>query len=277
MEPLAAAREVATRLGLDASGAVVLRDLRTAVVHLRPAPVVARVSPASEEAVIRSQVAVTAHLAARGAPVAAPWPEPGPHPVGDRVVTLWAHVDHDAERTPDGFAAGRALRKVHEALADYRAGDLPVFPRLDDVRRILPTLDVDPATRSELAEMLELAEGAAAELDVPVQAVHGDAWLGNVLWTPAGPLWSDFELACVGPRELDLASNETSARARGRTTQDDAFLAGYGDHDVDLRRRLEPLELVPLTAFTFDLAATQPEFLKLAQQRLTWALEGLRS
>ena len=51
---------------------MVLRDLSTAVVHLRPSPVVARVAPASEEDVVRRQVAVTTYLAARGAPVAAP-------------------------------------------------------------------------------------------------------------------------------------------------------------------------------------------------------------
>ena len=33
--------------GLDASGAVVLRELRTSVVHLAPSPVVARVAPVS--------------------------------------------------------------------------------------------------------------------------------------------------------------------------------------------------------------------------------------
>ena len=277
MDPLAAAQEVAVRQGLDASGAVVLRNLRTAVVHLLPSPVVARVAPADQEDVVRRQVHVTAHLAARGAPVAAPWAEPGPHPVGDRVVSLWAHVEHDPTSPADGFAAGRALREVHDLLSDFDARDLPVFPRLDEVRRILPTLDVDPATRGDLAEMLELAEVAAAALDAPLQAVHGDAWLGNVLNTSSGPRWSDFELTCLGHRELDLACNETSARDRGRTAQDDAFLAGYGDHDVDLRRRLERLELVPLTAWTYQLAATRPAYVKLARQRLTWAREGLRA
>jgi aminoglycoside phosphotransferase (APT) family kinase protein len=192
------------------------------------------------------------------------------------VVTLWDYVEHHADGPPDGLAAGRALRVVHDLLADFDARDLPVFPRLDEVRRILPTLDVDPAMGGELAEMLELAEVAAAALDAPVQAVHGDAWLGNVLHASTGPLWNDFELACVAPRELDLACNETSARDRGRTGPDDAFLAGYGDHDVDLRVRLERLEVVPLTAWTFQLAATKPAYLDHAKQRLTWALAGLR-
>ncbi len=276
MDTLPAALEVATRLGLDATTPVVLRDLRTSVVHLSPAAVVARVAPVSEEAVVRRQVEVTAHLAARGAPVAPPWPDAGPFLVGDRVVTLWTLVDHDPERPLDGAAAGRALREVHDGLADFDADDLPLFPRLDEVRRILAGLDLGTAERDELAEMVGLAEVAVAGLDAPVQAVHGDAWLGNVLRTPDGPLWSDFELTCLAPRELDLACNETSVRDRGRSREDDAYLAGYGAHDADLRRRLEALELVPLTAWTFDLAAAKPEYLDLARRRLGWALAGLR-
>ena len=276
MDPLAAARSVADGLGLDAGEAVVLRELRTAVVHLRPSPVVARVAPASEEDVVRRQVAVTAYLAGRRAPVAAPWRDPGPHAVGGWVVTLWEHADHDGGRPLDGFAAGRALRHVHEALEGFDPGGLPVFPRLDEVRRILATLDPSPTEARDLAEMLDRAGIAAQRIDSPVQVVHGDAWLGNVLRTPGGPLWNDFELTCVGPRELDLTCNETSARDRGRSPEDDAFLAGYGDHDAGLRERLAGLEQTLLTAWTYRLAATQPDFLKLARTRLTWALEGLR-
>jgi Ser/Thr protein kinase RdoA (MazF antagonist) len=276
VDSLTAARDVAGRLDLDAGDAVVLRELRTAVIHLRPSPVVARVAPATEEDVVRRQVAVTAHLADRGAPVAAPWTRPGPYRAGDRVVTLWEHVDHDDGRPIDGFAAGVALREVHEALADLEPGGLPVFPRLDEVRRLLATLDPPPAQARDLAEMLDRAETEAARLDVPLQVVHGDAWLGNVLRTPDGPLWTDFELTCVGPRELDLTCNDTSARDRGRTEEDEAFLAGYGAHDVALRLRLAALELTLLTAWTYRLAADKPAYTNHARTRLSWALAELR-
>ena len=125
--------------------------------------------------------------------------------------------------------------------------------------------------------MVARAEARVAERDVPLQAVHGDAWLGNVMRTPDGPLWSDFEKVCRGPRELDLACNETAARRRARTPADDDLLAGYGPHDASLLEWVTPLELVPLTAWTYRLAATRPEFLDAARTRLTWALEGLRS
>ena len=58
--------------------------------------------------------------------------------------------------------------------------------------------------------------------------------------------------------------------------EDDAFLAGYGDHDAALRDRLAPLELLPLAAWTYQLAASQPAYLDVARTRLAWALDGLR-
>jgi hypothetical protein len=277
-EPLAAACAVADRLGLDTSDAVVLRDVGSTVVHLRPSGVVARVWPTADRelAGMQREIEVAQYLAERGGAVGAPYAQPGPYTAGSHVVTLWAYVDHDGARPLDGLAAGRQLRQIHDLLEDKRVDGLPHFARLDEVRSILAALDVSEPEADNLAEMLDLAGAAANRLDVPLQPVHGDAWLGNVLRTPEGPLWTDFEKVCLGPRELDLACNESAAGQRGRTPADDAFLVGYGAYDGDVLRHALALEAVPLTAWTYRLAARQPEYLPVARDRLAGALAGLR-
>ena len=42
-------------------------------------------------------------------------------------------------------------------------------------------------------------------LDLPQQPLHGDAHKKNVLKTSTGLVWTDFEDACSGPIEWDLA------------------------------------------------------------------------
>ena len=153
MHPLTAAREVAASVGLDARDAVVLRETGSTVVDLAPAPVVARVWPAGQRDldVVRRELAVTSYLAHAGAPVAAPWTEAGPHERAGLVVTLWWRVDHDPDRPLDGAAAGRALREVHDHLADHDGAGLPHFARLDEVRAVAATLDLAPAEAADLA------------------------------------------------------------------------------------------------------------------------------
>jgi aminoglycoside phosphotransferase (APT) family kinase protein len=226
---------------------------------------------------VRREVAVTAYLAGRGAAVAAPHAEPGPHTVGDLAVTLWEHVDHDPDRDLDARDAGARLRQIHELLSGFEVDGLPHFARLDEVRSIVAALDPPVPEADDLNEMVALAQARVAGRDVPLQPVHGDAWLGNVLRTPEGPLWTDFEAVCLGPRELDLACNETASRQRGRTPADEDFLAGYGAHDASLLAWVTPLELVPLTAWTYRLATSRPEYLETARARLSWALEELRA
>jgi hypothetical protein len=53
-------------------------------------------------------------------------------------------------------------------------------------------------------------------------------------------------------------------------------VAGYGDHDAALRDRVAALELLPLAAWTYQLAASQPAYLGLARTRLAWAPDELR-
>jgi hypothetical protein len=278
VHPLTVVREVAAALGLDARDAVVVRQTSSTVVDLAPAPVIARLWPAGRRDldVVRRELAVTSYLAHAGAPVAAPWTEAGPHERAGLVVTLWWRVDHDPDRPLDGAAAGRALREVHDHLTDHDGAGLPHFARLDEVRAVAAILDPASAEAAELGEAIALAEVVVAGLGVQLQPVHGDAWLGNVLRAPGGPVWSDFERLCLGPRELDLTCNETAACSRGRGPEDDAFLVGYGDHDAALRDRLAPLELLTLAASTYQLAASRPAYWDLARTRLTWALDGLR-
>ena len=95
-EPLASAVAVARAHGLRADDPVVLRDAWNVLVHLRPDPVVARVSsprpfpfgPRPQELV--RELAVAAHAAAAGAPVVPPAAElpPGPHEHGGNVLTF---------------------------------------------------------------------------------------------------------------------------------------------------------------------------------------------
>lgn len=58
----------------------------------------------------------------------------------------------------------------------------------------------------------------------PTQPIHGDAWSGQVIRTASGLRWIDFESACIGPPEWDLASFDDPT--------------GYGDFDENLWQRL---------------------------------------
>jgi hypothetical protein len=98
-DPLSAAVAVARAHGLRVEDPRVLRDRLNVLIHLRPAPVVARVAgsiakvrPGTEFA--RHEVDVAGHLARAGAPVVAPSAElpPGPHEHAGHVITFWDHV-----------------------------------------------------------------------------------------------------------------------------------------------------------------------------------------
>src|SRR5215471_6957021 len=95
-----AAVEVAAEHGLHSDRPVVLRDAWHVLVHLRPLPIVARVSSGRpypegppEEDVIR-ELAVASRAARAGAPVVPPSDllDPGPHRRDAHVVVFWQYV-----------------------------------------------------------------------------------------------------------------------------------------------------------------------------------------
>jgi Phosphotransferase enzyme family len=264
---VAAAVEVAAEHGLRADDPVVLRDAWHVLVHLRPLPLVARVSSGRpypegppEEDVIR-ELAVASHAARAGAPVVPPSDllDPGPHRRGGHVVAFWQYAGRPREVEP--IAAGEALRAIHEALIDYE-GELPSL-HTDDLVGHLDSLE--PSADVEFLRELGLRQPTG-----PAQAIHGDAHLGNCL---PGPLWHDFETACRGPREFDLAALTLSDEVRADDPSRIA-LEAYGDHDADLLQQCLPVYAAWIYASFMAAVPRRPELVPVLEQRLRWLREN---
>jgi hypothetical protein len=256
---LAAVATVARDHGLPVDRMRVVRDLTNVLVHLEPAPVVARVPITLAR--MRgprwfAQIIDLARLLAdAGAPVAPPTADvdPGPHSYDGLLVELWSYVENDPDRF-DADAAGSSLRDLHDALSRYPA-PLPRFDRLDEVGRLVDSLTPSDVASAEDLRLLRAAHARLSGEPVPDGApLHGDAHFRNILWSASGPLWSDLENACSGPVEYDLAA----LVYRGMDGTDHA-LAAYGDHDVEQIERVMPFLMLFLAAWTIAVVERAKE------------------
>jgi Ser/Thr protein kinase RdoA (MazF antagonist) len=198
MNAVDAAVAVAEAHGVRCEKPIVLREAWHVLVHLWPAPVVARVTsgaPGVNPDDVEQELHVARHAARAGAPVVQP------------------------------SEAGRGLRTLHDSLADYD-GELPRAGRADEVRAML-----EPFAPSDDVELL--CELASRELPEG-QALHGDVHLFNCIQTRAGPIWHDLETACRGPREYDLAALMLSDRSGESDPEARLALAAYGDYGEEL-------------------------------------------
>jgi Ser/Thr protein kinase RdoA (MazF antagonist) len=244
MTAVDAAVTVARGHGLRVDEPVVLRDRLNVLIHLRPAPVVARVAgtiarvrPGDDW--LRRELAVAGSLAAAGAPVVAPSAElpPGPHHHEGRVLSFWTYVPDGGPADP--VAAGAALRDVHEALRGFH-GSLPALGHVTEAEALLAHLAaeevLDPDTAHALHDRIEELRATMTTLRGPVQPLHGDAHLRNVLSGPGGPLWNDWEDTCIGPVHWDAACLLATQRVTGTEPEAQDALSAAG-------LELDPAEL----------------------------------
>jgi Phosphotransferase enzyme family len=246
-EALAAAQAVARQHGVACDEAVRIAAGSNVLVHLKPAPVVARVMTGTAvlhndpERWLAREVAVGAFLAARTdmvVPLSDSLP-PGPHEQDGLWMTLWKFVPHDEQAPPpEPRELGRSLRGLHAALADF-AGDLAPLSEIRDwLERLLAELRPSPLLPREdidwLCLRLEALTPSVFESSLPAQALHGDASMSNLLRTDSGLVWNDLEDVCTGPVAWDLAGLVTSASARGQSAQFlEELLAAYGEPGVE--------------------------------------------
>jgi hypothetical protein len=209
-----------------------------------------------EDDVIR-ELAVASHAARAGAPVVPPSDlvDPGPHRHGGHLVAFWQYVHPRREVEP--VAAGEGLRAIHDALADYEGG----LPSLHTEDLIAITDRLESSADVEFLRELGMRRPGGV-----VQAVHGDAHLANCL---PGPLWHDFETACRGPREFDLAALALSDEVRADEPSRIA-LEAYGDHDAELLEECLPVYAAWVYASFMIALPRRPELGPVLAERLAW-------
>jgi phosphotransferase family enzyme len=244
---LAAAQAVARKHGVACDEAVLIAAGSNVLVHLKPAPVVARVMTGTAilhddvERWLAREVAVAAFVTERGDLVVPPSDllPPGPHEQDGLWMTLWKFVAHDAQAPPpEPRELGRSLRELHAALADFPGDLAPLSGIRDWLERLLAELRPSPSLTARdidgLRSKLDALTPAVFESSLPAQALHGDASMSNLLRTENGLVWNDLEDVCAGPVAWDVCGLVTSARARGLpATYVEELLAAYGDPGVE--------------------------------------------
>lgn len=255
---VSAATAAGVELGLRVDDARVLYEAFSVVVHLAPSPVVVRVptvlppsyatSPDIQVAQQRAELAVAGRLAARGHPVVAPSPLVPAEPVrrDGFSMTFWQFVEQLPDAEPEMPKRIAETARLHAALRDDDGGELGFWApfgmyipdglaALQGRMDLLPLSDLARAQREWALIAPVLTSRATFEATFPgveLQVIHGDAPYHNMITTPSGELWSDFELVTVGAVESDLAligpdgiaTYDAAAAALGLRTLDQRVL-----------------------------------------------------
>ncbi|MDT8910377.1 phosphotransferase [Amycolatopsis sp. PS_44_ISF1] len=197
--------DTCARLGLDPDGARLLRFTNNAVYALATAPVVVRIVGSTRlRHRVHTVVLAAEHFARHDIPAIRLLDGvEQPLHVGEHLVTVWHEVPSVGRPASPAELAGLLLR-VHalpppEGLAEWAP--------FDAVRaRVFEAEELSDGDRRFLLERCAEAEAALATLDFPLARgfVHGDAYPGNVIPGPDGPVLCDFDSSCVGPPEWDL-------------------------------------------------------------------------
>jgi hypothetical protein len=238
---LAAAGAVASGYGLAQDEAAVIYSGSNVLVHLRPAPVVARVMTGTvalhdePSRWLEREISVLEFLAPSGLAVApSPLIAPGPHHHDGLWMTFSEWIsDVEPVHLDDAHRLGLTLRDLHDELRPFD-GDLGDLRALGEnierlVGRLRPADAREAEAISSFRARLDALRDVVFDSALPSQALHGDVSLSNLLRTPQRLVWNDFEDTFRGPVHWDVAGYVISLRTRGASPRfAREMLAAYG-------------------------------------------------
>lgn len=237
---VAAAVSVATAHGINIDEPQVIADAYSVRIHLKPAPIVARVSTITSllrspiESWLLRELSVAEFLASKGANVVPPSDilPPGPHYYDGLFMTFWRYFQPVSDALPESVIVGKMLAELHAVLRDYPGDLLLLAPPLNDIPRGLERIERagDILPKSDLTLLQETYDKLLPQLNNSaslLQPLHGDAHAFNLIPTADGLLWNDFEDTCIGPVAWDLINLDDEGRAAYPDAPDSATLEPY--------------------------------------------------
>ena len=259
---IAAAKSIASSLGLAADDAIVLHNSNKLTLRLLPCDVLARVAPIAHQ-IAQFEVDLAQQLADAGCPVAAlePRVEPRVYERDGFAITLWTYYEPvtSQEVSPADYAT--ALELLH---AGMRKLDFPTphfTDRVEEAQQLVASRDLTPALadadRELLGDTLRNLRQVIGERGGDEQLLHGEPHPGNLLTTKNGLLFIDLETCCRGPVEFDLAHAP------------DEVGEHYPGVDQDLLRECRILMLAMITAWRWDRDDEFPNGLQLGIEWLS--------
>lgn len=222
--------ETCTLLGLDPTGARLLRFTNNAVYALVTAPVVVRIVGSTRlRHRVGTVVRVARHFEEHGVPaIRLLGGVEQPMAVGEHLVTVWHQVP-SIGRPASPADLARLLSQVHALPAPDGLAEWAPFAAVR--ARVSDAEEISAADRAFLLDRCAELEAALAGLEFPLPRglVHGDAYPGNVIPGPDGPVLCDFDSSCVGPPEWDLTPLAVGRERFGDpSVQYRTFAAAYG-------------------------------------------------
>ncbi len=209
---LAAARSVASTVGLTVDDAIVIQNANRLAVHLVPCDVLVRVAPVHRgHQVAAFELEVARQLERSDSLIGGldPRVDPIVHVSDGFAITFWSYYEPLASGgiTPDEYA--RALEGLHDEMRRV-AMEAPHFTdRVDEAHAIVSDRSRSPqlagADRELLENTLRTLRRAVVTRCATEQLLHGEPHPGNLLKTAYGVRFIDLETCCYGPVEFDIA------------------------------------------------------------------------
>jgi Ser/Thr protein kinase RdoA (MazF antagonist) len=157
---------------------------------------------------------------------------------------------------------GRLIGRMHQVgrweSLEHRPELSPGSYGRDNLNLLLTQGLLPPSIEQAYADRVErIVEISETRFEgVPVQRIHGDCHLGNILWRDEGALFLDFDDMLTGPAIQDLWMLAPDPDEEGIRKRD-ILLSGYGEvqeFDVDWLGLVEPLRALRIIHYATWIA-----------------------